>query len=56
MIKVVYCVMKDTDNWESSESLVIIFSTRQLAQQYINKQHDPSIYRISQRKIYERLF
>lgn len=56
LIKVVYCVMKDTDTWESNETLVIIFSTKKLAQQYISKQHDPSFYRISQRKVYEKLF
>lgn len=56
LVKVVYCVMKDADAWESTETLVIIFSTKKLAQQYISKQHDPSFYRISQRKVYEKLF
>lgn len=56
LVKVVYCVMKDTDAWESTETLVIIFSTKKLAQLYISKQRDPSIYRVSQRKIYEKLF
>lgn len=54
-MKQVYCVFKEGEGWEDSEELVAIFTTKELANQYKQKHKDPSIYRISVRKVLDKI-
>lgn len=53
-VKIVYCVMKENDDWKSSN--VTLFTSRALALEYINRQQDPNIYTICQRELFEKIF
>lgn len=54
-MKQVYCIMKKSDEWTHRETLVAIFTTEELANKYKEKQRHPNLYRVSSRKVQDKI-
>lgn len=52
-MEIIYCVMKKNKSG-FGEDLVMVFATKDLANEYVSIQHEQEKYRISQRKIVEK--